>query len=276
MKVVSCNLLHGIDVRTLSRGQTSIGHEHINLEAVAQWIEGLDADVVALQEVDCRLERSGEEDQTAWLAQRLGYQGVFGPAVMGSPDVSWEEVPPDGLPNGQGGYGIGLLSRVGLDDVTRVRLPHGGAGTREPGASPTNPGMDNEPRVTLSATVGDGLRVSTTHLSYMFWRAIPQLGRAMEAAATGHDGPGVFLGDLNLPMWGGWLALHAWGLHPWGWPRLATTAQGWRYLPGQATYPSWKPRLQLDQAYVRHIDAPVTVSVGTAGPSDHLPLIVAF
>ncbi|MGI9018541.1 MAG: endonuclease/exonuclease/phosphatase family protein [Euzebya sp.] len=276
MRIASCNLLHGIDVRKVSSAQTVITPDHIDLEAVADWIVGLDADVVALQEVDAFLDRSAGLDQTAWLAQRLGYEGVFAPAVMGSPDVSWQEVPHTGLHDGAGGYGLGLLSRVGLADVVRTRLPYGGPGTREPGGSPTNPGVDREPRVTLSATVGDDLRVSTTHLSYMFWRAVPQLGRAMEAAADGHDGPGIFLGDLNLPMWGGWLALHAWGLHPWGWPRTATRSHGWRYLPGQATYPSWKPRLQLDQAYARHVSRPITVTVGPAGPSDHLPLIVSL
>lgn len=276
MRIASCNLLHGIDVRRLSRGQSGLTSADIDLSAVGDWIEQLDADVIALQEVDAFLERSDNLDQVEWLATRLGYDGVFGPALMGNPDRDWDEVPVTGLAQGAGGYGLGLLSRVGLRDVTRTRLPYGGPGTREPGASPTNPGMDNEPRVSLSATVADGLRVSTTHLSYLFWRAVPQLGRALEAAATGHDGQGVFIGDFNLPMWGGWLALHAWGLHPWGWPQLATRAQGWRYLPGQATYPSWKPRLQLDQVYVRNMDRAVTVSTGPAGPSDHLPLIMTL
>ncbi|CAN5187534.1 endonuclease/exonuclease/phosphatase family protein [soil metagenome] len=274
MRIASCNLLHGIDVRTLSRGQTQIDAGHIDLDAVAEWIAGLDADVVALQEVDACLDRSGGVDQVAWLAERLGMEGTFAPALMGSPDTAWEEAPAGVLPAGAGGYGIGLLSRVGLRDVVRTRLPHGGPGSREPDASPVNPGVDNEPRVAVSATVDGDVRVSTTHLSYMFWRAIPQLGRAMEAAADGHGGRGVFLGDFNLPMWGGWLALHARGLHPWGWPAGATRARGWRYLPGQATYPSWKPRLQLDQAYVRNVGRPVRVSVGPRGPSDHLPLVL--
>lgn len=273
MRIASCNLLHGIDVRTLSRGQTSIAAHHIDLTATAEWIAGLDADVVALQEVDARLERSGGVDQVAWLADRLGYQGVFGPALMGSPDTSWAEVGEGGLMAGDGGYGVGLLSRIGLRDVVRTRLPYGGPGSREPGASPTNPGMDTEPRVVLSATVDGDMRVSTTHLSYMFWRAVPQLGRALEAAAADHEGRGVFVGDVNLPMWGGWLALHAKGLHP-GWPVPATRANGWRYHTGAATYPSWKPRLQLDQVFLRHIHHPARISAGPRGPSDHLPLVV--
>ena len=50
--------------------------------------------------------------------------------------------------------------------------------------------------------VGEDLRVTTTHLSYMFWWAVPQLGRALRAATAGHDGPGILVGDVNLPMWG--------------------------------------------------------------------------
>ncbi|HUG83436.1 MAG TPA: endonuclease/exonuclease/phosphatase family protein, partial [Euzebya sp.] len=258
----------------LSRGQTEVRPGHVDLTAAATWIASLDADVVALQEVDAHLERSGGVDQVAWLAERLGCDGVFAPALMGSPDGEWDEAPPDGLPEGAGGYGVGLLSRIGLHAVTCTRLPYGGAGARRPGARSANPGVDSEPRVALSATVGDDVRVSTTHLSYMFWRAVPQLGRALEAAAVGHPGPGVFVGDLNLPMWGGWLALHARGLHPWGWPEGATRASGWRYRAGAATYPSWKPRLQLDQVLLRNIPHEVTVTAGARGPSDHLPLIV--
>jgi endonuclease/exonuclease/phosphatase family metal-dependent hydrolase len=273
VRIASCNLLHGIDIRSLSRGQTDIGPQHIDLEAVAVWIESLDADVVALQEVDAFQERSGHVDQVAWLADRLGYEGVFGPALMGSPDAAWEDLPDDGLPAGAPGYGVGLLSRIGLRDVVRTRLPYGGPGSRVPGASPTNPGMDNEPRAALSATVEGEVRVTTTHLSYMFWRAIPQLGRALEAAAAGHEGRGVFVGDINLPMWGGWLALHAKGLHR-GWPVPATRSNGWRYHPGAATYPSWNPRIQLDQVFLRHIRQQPAIRVGERGPSDHLPLVI--
>ena len=271
MRIASCNILHGIDIRRLSGPGAPLPPNAIDLEAVATWIDSLGADVVALQEVDHLLMRSGERDQVAWLADRLGMEGVFAPALAGSPDDAWDEAAPGVV---EPAYGVGLLSRVGLDDVVRHRLPFGGAGTREAGASPVNPGRDREPRVTLSVTVGEDLRVTTTHLSYMFWWAVPQLGRALRAATAGHDGPGILVGDVNLPMWGGWLALHARGLNPWRWPEAATRAAGWRYLPGEATYPSWKPRVQLDQVFVRHMPDGVRVSVGPAGPSDHLPLLV--
>lgn len=272
MRIASANILHGVDVRRLSPGTRSLPPDAVDLPAVAAWLRSLDADVLVLQEVDRGLDRSGGVDQVAWLADALGCEGIFSPALAGNPDRSWEEAGPQA--EADGGYGLGVLSRVGLTEVVRSRLPYGGPGTR---TGPEAPGLhrDEEPRVTLSATVGDGLRVSTTHLSYVFWQAVPQLGRALEAAARGHRGPGVFLGDINLPRWGGWLALHAWGLHPWGWPRLARRSAGWQHLPAAATYPSWSPRLQLDQAFTRHLGGrSVAVRVGPAGPSDHLPLVI--
>ena len=274
VRIASANILHGIDVRRLSPGMRALPPDAVDLPAVAAWLRSLDADVVVLQEVDHHLERSGDVDQVAWLADALGWEGVFAPALAGDPDRRWEEVPVGGIATGVAGYGVGVLSRVGLDEVVRTRMPYGGAGSRE-GETGLSMRTDEEPRVALSATVGDGVRVSTTHLSYLFWQAVPQLGRAMEAAARGHRGPGVFLGDVNLPRWGGWLALHAWGLHPWGWPRLARRSAGWTHVAAAPTYPSWSPRLQLDQAFVRHVDVEsVSVRVGPAGPSDHLPLVV--
>ncbi len=280
MRIASVNLLHGVDVRRLSRDRTRLDAGDVDLDAVAAGIAELDADVVALQEDDCRLERSGRVDQVAWLAERLGLEGVFGPALVGNPDVAWTEVPATSVP-GEGlgpataGYGVGLLSRVGLTDVLRTRLPGGGPGRRSPDASPTRPGPDGEPRVALSATVGDGVRVTTTHLSYLPWRAVSQLGHAL-AAAGGHRGPAVLIGDLNLPLWAGRVAVRTRGL-AWPWPSGGPWADGrdggWRHLPGLATYPSWSPRLQLDQAYVRGVAA-TAATVGPAGPSDHLPLVV--
>jgi endonuclease/exonuclease/phosphatase family metal-dependent hydrolase len=280
VRIASANLLHGVDVRRLAPGTTALPRSAVDLDAVAGWLADLDADVIAVQEVDRDLDRSGGVDQVAWLADRLGLDGVFGPALHGDPEVGWAEVPDAGLPAGAPAYGIGLLSRSGLRDVRRHRLPHGGPGSRQPGASPVNPGVDGEPRIARSATVdgpgGRPLRITTTHLSYMPWRAVPQLGHALAAAVAGHDGPAVLIGDLNLPMWGGWLALRAHGLHPWAWPGGATTRAGWRHLQGLATYPSWRPRVQLDQAYVRHVADPVEVAVGPPGPSDHLPLLLTL
>lgn len=248
------NLLHGIDIRTRAA----------DLGAAAEAIAALDADAVALQEVDRGLTRSGGDDQVAVLAERLGCHGVFAPALLGDPDVSWTAVPAGGDPGGPA-YGVGLLSRLPLDAHRAVTLPGGGDGARppaNPGATrPPSPGWDREPRTAVLARLRAGdvaVTVCSTHLSYLPWRGIAQLRTLLaEAAAAAGDGVAVLLGDLNLPAWGA---------------RLLAT-DGWRHAGGPPTYPAWKPRLQVDHLLTR---GPVTVrSVRAAdpGPSDHLPLV---
>lgn len=78
------------------------------LEAVAQRIEPLAPDIVALQEVDRGAARSQGADQPAWLAQRLGLAPAFGCSFT--------------LPDG-GEYGNALLSRWPTTAAETVALP---------------------------------------------------------------------------------------------------------------------------------------------------------
>ena len=80
MRVVTYNLLHGLDVRS----------EQVDLDAAARAIEALGADVVAVQEVDRGLRRTDERDQVAEIAKRLGWHGVFAPA--GTPAANLERL----------------------------------------------------------------------------------------------------------------------------------------------------------------------------------------
>jgi endonuclease/exonuclease/phosphatase family metal-dependent hydrolase len=245
LRIASYNLLHGIH---LAAGGA------VDLDAVAAAIAALDADVVALQEVDRGLARSGDVDQVAGLADRLGVTGVFCPALLGDPGTSWTTVG-DGDADGPA-YGVGVLSRLPLLGHDRVALPGGGPGSRRPGATPTRPGWDREPRTALAvdvATPAGPLSVITTHLSYLPWRAVRQL----QEAATPGAGPRVLCGDLNLPA----VAVRA-------------VLRGWAHAGGGPTYPSWQPRTQLDHVLV---DGNVVVRAArttTRTTSDHLPLVV--
>ncbi len=249
LRCATYNLLHGINVKG---GQ-------IDLNAAADAIAALDVDVVALQEVDRDQPRSGRADQIGELAQRLGWHGEFAAALHGSPDHSWVRAGDDASPaaDGTAAYGVGLLSRWPLRRMARVSLPGGGDGARTPGATPSRPGWDYEPRVALAATVtvhGIDVRVLSTHLSYLPWRAIAQLRAAGRALTSGL--PTVLLGDLNLPAW-----------------TVRGALPGWRHAGGTATYPAWRPRFQFDQVLVR---GPVVVTgnrVAGTSSSDHLPLI---
>ena len=58
-------------------------------------------------------------------------------------------------------------------------------------------------------------------------------------------------------------------------PALALRGlSGWRHAGGQATYPAWRPRLQMHHVLLR---GPLTVAGARVHPvttSDHLPLVV--
>lgn len=244
LRLASYNLLHGRDLR---RDGT------VDLAAAATAIAALDADVVALQEVDRHQERSGGTDQVHALATMLSMTGVFCPALLGSPDDSWVPANPDA---GGAAYGVGLLSRVELSAADRHELPGGGAGARRSSASLRNPGWDHEPRVALTVRVRVGRwdpAITVTHLSYMPWRALRQLRAA--AAITGS--PRVLVGDLNLPAWAVRAALPT-----------------WHHAGGQPTFPAWRPRLQMHHVLVddtAHVHRAVAAAHTT---SDHRPLVV--
>lgn len=248
LRVGTANLLHGLDVRTGS----------LDLRAVAEGLRALDADVLALQEVDRDLARSGQIDQTRRLAELLGMEGVFVPALLGSPDTSWTAVPADD--DGAPGYGVAVLSRLPVVAAERHALPGGGDGERRPGATPSRPGWDREPRTALAVDVDHGghvpLRVTSFHLSYLPWRAARQLQAAARAAAAG-GGPAVLAGDCNLPA----QAVRA------------LLRRRWAHAGGQPTYPAWQPRLQVDQIAVTGGVAVEAVERAPAGTSDHLPMV---
>lgn len=244
--------MHGLDVRS----------GRVDLDGVAAAIASLDADVVALQEVDRLLARSGAVDQTKALAERLGYHGAFAPALLGSPDVAWHSLA--GQDPGGEAYGVALLSRGPLGTATPISLPGGGDGRRTTAASPQNPGWDREPRVALRAEVRAGattLAVTTTHLSYLPWRGLAQLHAAAAAATADVDTDGeraaVLVGDLNLPLW-----------------VVRAALPQWQHAGGAPTYPAWDPRLQVDQLLARGSVRVAAVQVGARGSSDHLPLLV--
>ena len=245
LRIASYNLLHGIN---LGR------HGAVDLPAAAEIIGELDADLVALQEADRGLSRSGAMDQVAELARALGMTGVFVPALLGSPDTSWTVCEAD---DGGPAYGVGLLSRLPLADVVRRALPGGGPGTRGPGASLRNPGWDREPRVALTTTALAGHRtigITVTHLSYLPWRAVRQLRAAVPTIG---EAPNVLVGDLNLP------------------PMVVRSAlPAWQHAGGGPTFPSWRPRLQMHHVLTHGSVDVAGATVHTRTTSDHRPLVI--
>src|SRR5690606_4886616 len=108
-RVVSYNIRHG-------RGTDG----RLDLEGTAAALERLDADVIALQEVYERVERSGGQDQAARLGALLGMNHAFGSFM-----------------DYQGGrYGMAILTHCEIRRFEPLRLTEG-----------------NEPRIALVAEV---------------------------------------------------------------------------------------------------------------------------
>ncbi|MGB7219751.1 MAG: endonuclease/exonuclease/phosphatase family protein [Vicinamibacterales bacterium] len=97
------------------------------VDAIAAEVATMQADIVALQEVDLRTRRSGFVDEPATLATALGFHYAF------AASIKWDE----------GDYGLAILSRFPLTDVRRHRLDATTA---------------TEPRIVLQATVCAGKR----------------------------------------------------------------------------------------------------------------------
>jgi endonuclease/exonuclease/phosphatase family metal-dependent hydrolase len=226
----------------------------VDLDLTLATLRRLDADVIALQEVDRDLPRSGGVDQARVLAEALGMTFRFAPALLGTPGSpgAWRPVDPGVDDPGGPAYGIALLSRLPLGEVELVRLP------RRRG---------EEPRVAQVAEValgGGQVTVTGTHLSFVPPSGVAQL-RALLRRLGGRGGRRLLLGDLNL-----------------GWPLVRVVAwPGWRPLVRGGTFRnrppgSRRPRVQLDHVLAAGRGAPAARRARiVSGPaSDHLAVRV--
>jgi len=228
--------------------------DRVDLDRTAAILRSIDADLVALQEIDREQERSGGVDQARALGERLGMRWWFCPALLGlaTGPERWRRADPGEDPGGPA-YGIALLSRPELEWVSPVALPH--------------PEGRGEPRVALIARVGlvtGPLAVGTTHLSFLYRSGIAQL-RWLERRLEGEPAPRLLLGDLNL-----WLPL----------VRLVSR-RGWRPLARGHTFPNPSPATPQRSVQIDHVLASggqrlrVRRSRVAAGPiSDHRALVV--
>lgn len=256
MRLATFNLLHG---RSLSDGRV----ESPRLMAA---VAALDADVLALQEVDRGQGRSGNLDQTALAADALAAgEHRFAAAVVGEPGGQVRPLTHDDDGEDEPRYGVGLVSRYPIISWQIIRLNP--APVRAPIYVPGSRGglvlLRDEPRVVLAVvlrTPHGPLTVATTHLSFVpGWNArqLRQTVRALRVLPA----PRILLGDLNLPA---------------GAARLLT---GWRCLARRPTYPAGQPRIQLDHVLADRHDydrlPPVTaVRTPLSVISDHRPLVV--
>ncbi len=206
-------------------------------ERVAAVLAELDADIIALQEVDSRRVKSGRGwvDQFEYLAKLTGYHAIPGPNVV----------------DHSGSFGNVVLSRYPVVRSHRMDLSFTAW---------------REPRGAIDVEVALGsrrLRVVATHLGLSVRERHTQVQQllALLRARADRDLPCVLLGDLNewRPRGG--------SLRP-----LMSQLQP---SPQLATFPTWRPLLPLDRIFVNgtsmdHVAAHRSADSRVA--SDHLPL----
>jgi endonuclease/exonuclease/phosphatase family metal-dependent hydrolase len=239
----------------------------VRLPVLGRAVADLGADVVAMQEVDRLLPRSGGVDQAAAVAATCSGDGppwraVFGAALRGTPGPGGDSAPATASLADVPSYGVALLSRHALADVRELRLAPA-RGRRPiplpPGTRPPVWFIADEQRVAVATaldTPAGPLTVVTTHLSFAPVRAVLQL-RRIRAWARDLPRPLVVMGDLNLPA------------------SVVRRATGWTPLVQQPTFPASRPRVQLDHVLADGLSWPVVeASAVQVGGSDHRALVV--
>lgn len=266
IRLLSFNLQHGrpgdgarLDPATAPLADSDIadaGAAREVLAALADQIRDIDPDVIALQEVDLGQRRSGRLDQTAVLADLLGWDGHRFAATYAGPVVGLRRRPRRSaltgraddvlgplralLGAGPAGFGNALLTRLPVRAWRVARLGRGPAVlTRRGGGRALDPRsyalststMRNMIAAQIDPVDGaggaGGLAVASTHLATRTGTAAAQLAAAWAALAA-LPGSHVLAGDLNL---------HAELLAPLG---IA------RDLGEGATYPSGAPARRID------------------------------
>jgi endonuclease/exonuclease/phosphatase family metal-dependent hydrolase len=250
MRLATFNILHG----------RSVDDEDVDIDRLADCVRRLDADVLALQEVDYDQPRSAMADLTAVAAEAMGaVSHRFVAAISGTPGATWMAATGHEQP-GTASYGIALLSRFEALTWQVLRLPR--IPVKVPMFLPRPARLqmfDEEPRAAVLARFDTDLgplTVANTHLSLVpGWNRV-QL-RRLARDLRGFPGPRVLMGDLNMS------------------PPKPQRSTGLRPLGTAMTFPVGSPHRQLDHILT---DDARLVAEACAAPalsiSDHRPLII--
>jgi len=249
VRLATFNILHG-------RSQAD---DRVDLDRFAEAISSLDADVLALQEVDRYQSRSSDADLTALAAEAMGApEHRFVAALSGVPGATWMAAVGDEQPD-SAAYGIALLSRFPVHAWHTVRLapvpvrfPMKFRGSRRPEL------VRDEPRVAVAATVETPsgiVTVANVHLTFVEWWNGRQLARVRDSL-SGADRPFVLMGDLNMG------------------PARASRISRMRPLVSGLTFPAHTPREQLDHVLADGDLPPGEGRVVELPLSDHRALVV--
>ena len=262
MRLTSWNFLHGQSLNPAENADV--------VGAMAL----LESDVLALQEIDYRLPRSQELNQTLAVAEAMGAQWWgFAPVVKGTPGVKWRKLKSDEeqvltastSKDHREYYGIAIVSKIPVKSWMRLELKKAWIGlpllvANEKGrVAPFY--VKDEPRVALAAVLENGWTVINVHLSFVPLVNIFQLLKVSRWAKRLERETSTrvaLVGDFNLP---------------WGIPTRITR---WRRATDALTYPSWKPAISFDYILLRgenNLQA-TEVTAPQMAISDHRPISI--
>lgn len=224
LRVLTSNIQSGLSATGERTDAAQLAHAYADVQA----------DVVALQEVDRDQSRSDHLDQLQVIAGALDLPHArYGAALGGDVRVARQAPSSVGAHHGPA-YGVGLASRYPIIAWFAQPLPR--VTTRLPQWRGGRVGLGvHEPRVAVAAVIdapGGPVAVASTHLSLIVPVATLQLRTVLrKVLALGH--PAVVAGDFNL-----------------GYSTVARTAAGWQ-APRALTFPADHPIRQIDHVLVR-------------------------
>jgi len=269
MRVISWNLLHGQKIPPTS----SQDWQAEIVSAAKKVADELQPNFIALQEVDYFQSRSDLTNQTKLVAQSMQLKyWAYLPTLIGTPGEKWRSVKDLKSSiitessidkNPKASYGIALATNWPIKKLYVKKLGRSIVGM--PLLIPKDNGkgvrfiyVKDEPRVALIAELENGYTIATTHLSFVPGVNVFQLNK-LSSYLKKLPGLALLTGDLNLPA------------------NLPSKLSGFKSLISQATYPSWKPKIQFDYIMLRKSELKSISSIkpikSTAtGISDHTPI----
>jgi endonuclease/exonuclease/phosphatase family metal-dependent hydrolase len=269
MRVISWNLLHGQKIPPTN----SQDWQAEVVSAAKKVADELQPNFIALQEVDYFQSRSDLTNQTKLVAQSMQLKyWAYLPTLIGTPGEKWRSVKDLKSSivtessidkNPKASYGIALATNWPIKKLYVKKLGRSIVGM--PLLIPKDDGkgvrfiyVKDEPRVALIAELENGFTIATTHLSFVPGVNVFQLNK-LSSYLKKLPGLALLTGDLNLPG------------------NLPSKLSGFKSLISQATYPSWKPKIQFDYIMLRKSEIKSVSSIkpikSTAtGISDHTPI----
>ena len=269
MRVISWNLLHGQKIPPTN----SQDWQAEVVSAAKKVADELQPNFIALQEVDYFQSRSDLTNQTKLVAQSMQLKyWAYLPTLIGTPGEKWRSfkdlensiITESSLDkNPKASYGIALATNWPIKKLYVKKLGRSIVGM--PLLIPKDNGkgvrfiyVKDEPRVALIAELENGYTIATTHLSFVPGVNVFQLNK-LSSYLKKLPGLALLTGDLNLPA------------------NLPSKFSGFKSLISQATYPSWKPKIQFDyimlrKSEIRSVSSIKPMKSTATGISDHTPI----